>query len=129
MDKHAELSWYSDVKQPGSNPYHGDIYVLTDRGCFSACEGFWSRSKIIIAPRSSVQDRREVRVRPTYQDLGDGMGVAVNTKREYFPDGATFEGVGVAPDVEVLTTIEDLRAGRDPVMAKVHELIRAKQKP
>ena len=50
---------------------------------------------------------------PFYGDLGDGMGVAVGAKREYFPDGSRFEGVGVEPDVRVEPMPADLMAGRD----------------
>jgi carboxyl-terminal processing protease len=129
VDKHAELAWFGDIEQPISNPYRGEIYILADGGCFSACEDFLipfknSRRATIIGVRSAGSSGQ-----PAYQDLGDGMGVSVSTKREYFPDGSTFEGVGVAPDIEVNTSIEDLRTGRDPVMAKLFELIHAKQKP
>lgn len=128
VDKHAELSWFGDIEQPASNPYRGDVYLLTDGGCFSACEDFLvpfknSHRATIIGARSAGSTGQ-----PAFQDLGDGMGVSVSTKREYFPDGSIFEGVGVAPDIDVQTTIEDLRAGRDPVLAKVYELTRAKQR-
>jgi len=51
------------------------------------------------------------------------MGFSVSTKREYFPDGSPFEGVGVAPDVEVHTTASDLLKGHDPVLARALEMI------
>jgi carboxyl-terminal processing protease len=46
-------------------------------------------------------------------ELGDGMQAIVGSKREWFPDGGRFEGVGIRPDVEVSPTAEDLRGGRD----------------
>jgi carboxyl-terminal processing protease len=129
VDKHAELAWFGDIEQPISKPYRGEIYILADGGCFSACDDFLAPFKnshraTIIGERSAGSSGQ-----PAYQDLGDGMGVSASTKREYFPDGSTFEGVGIAPDIEVKTSIEDLRTGRDPVMARVFELIHAKQKP
>lgn len=39
-------------------------------------------------------------------------------KRLYFPDGSEFEGVGIRPDVEVHTSIDDLKKGRDPILEK-----------
>ena len=33
-----------------------------------------------------------------------------------FPDGSQFEGVGIAPDVPVDITPDDLRSGRDAVL-------------
>lgn len=57
------------------------------------------------------------------------MGIGLSTKREFLPDGSSFEGVGVAPDVDVHTTAEDLRSGRDPVLEKATALIRERKKP
>ena len=39
-----------------------------------------------------------------------------------FPDGSQFEGVGIAPDVPVELTPDDLLAGRDPVLKKGVEI-------
>ena len=51
------------------------------------------------------------------------MGIGVSAKREYSPNGAEFEGVGIASDVIVHTTAGDLRAGRDPFLEKAREVI------
>jgi carboxyl-terminal processing protease len=129
MDQHAELAWFGATQRPGSDPYRGDLYLLVDGGCFSACEDFLVPFKdnhraTIIGARSAGSSGQ-----PVYQRLADGMGVQVSAKREYLPDGSAFEGVGVAPDIEVTTTIDDLRRGRDPVLAKAGEVIRTKRKP
>jgi carboxyl-terminal processing protease len=129
MDQHAELAWFGTTQRPGSDPYRGDLYLLVDGGCFSACEDFLVPFKdnhraTIIGARSAGSSGQ-----PVYQRLADGMGVQVSAKREYLPDGSAFEGVGVAPDIEVTTTIDDLRRGRDPVLAKAGEVIRTKRKP
>lgn len=49
-------------------------------------------------------------------DLGDGFRTWIGAKRESFPDGSAFEGVGIAPDVEVIQLAVDLREGRDRVL-------------
>jgi carboxyl-terminal processing protease len=59
---------------------------------------------------------------PFLYDFHNGMTLKIAVKRQYFPDGSEFEGVGIKPDVEVHPTIEDLRAGRDPVLEKALEL-------
>jgi carboxyl-terminal processing protease len=51
------------------------------------------------------------------------MRIAVGTKREFFPDGSRFEGVGITPDIEVLPTAADLRAGRDPELERALEVL------
>jgi carboxyl-terminal processing protease len=50
------------------------------------------------------------------------MSLKISVKREYFPDGSEFEGVGIKPDIEVHPTIDDFRNGRDPVLEKALEL-------
>ena len=49
----------------------------------------------------------------------------VCSKRDTYPDGTEFVGVGVAPDREVAMTVADLRAGRDPVLEAALETVRA----
>ncbi|MDQ1184066.1 C-terminal processing protease CtpA/Prc [Agrobacterium larrymoorei] len=36
---------------------------------------------------------------PYLCDLGDGMRLWVSTKRQMFPNGARFEGLGIEPDI------------------------------
>jgi C-terminal processing protease CtpA/Prc len=46
--------------------------------------------------------------------------------RHVFPDGSRFEGMGIAPDLSVETTPEDLKAGRDAVLEKAVQLATGK---
>jgi carboxyl-terminal processing protease len=56
---------------------------------------------------------------PHAVDLGDGFRAWIGAKRESFPDGRTFEGVGIAPDIEIRQTAADLRDGNDRVLSGV----------
>jgi len=58
-------------------------------------------------------------------DYDNGMMLNIAAVHHTFPDGSQFEGVGIVPDVAVETTPEDLRAGRDPVLAKALEIAKA----
>jgi C-terminal processing protease CtpA/Prc len=51
---------------------------------------------------------------------------AVCTKRDTYPDGREFVGVGVIPDVEVHPTRADIAAGRDVVLEKGIEVLKSK---
>jgi carboxyl-terminal processing protease len=59
---------------------------------------------------------------PNLYDFHNGMTLKIAVKRQYFPDGSEFEGVGIKPDIEVRPTSEDLRNGKDPVLEKALEL-------
>jgi carboxyl-terminal processing protease len=50
------------------------------------------------------------------------MTVGIAVKRQYFPDGSEFEGVGIQPDIEIHSSVDDLRAGRDRALDKALEL-------
>jgi carboxyl-terminal processing protease len=54
-------------------------------------------------------------------DLGHDMIVLVGAKREMFPDGSRFEGVGIKPDLPISPSPDDLRQGRDVVLQAARE--------
>jgi len=123
LSTHTELAWGSDPQQPSHPFYSGPLYILADGGCFSACEDLLVPFKdnhraVIIGERSGGSTGQ-----PYSHSFDNGMGFSLSTKREYFPDGSEFEGVGVAPDVEVHTSATDLMSGSDPVLAKAMGII------
>ncbi|MEZ2218720.1 S41 family peptidase [Rhizobium sp. RCC_161_2] len=100
--------------EPLADAWKGKIALLIDGGCASACEDFVLRFK--------DGNRGLVLGEPTYGSTGQpyfvrfpefGMSFRVSTKREYFPDGRQFEGVGVTPDKLIAVTREELRSGTD----------------
>ena len=111
---------------PPQHPvYTGRLAVLIDDRCASACEDF-------VMPLEAAQ--RAILVgSTTYGSTGqpymyafdNGMSFRVSTKREYFPDGSTFEGVGITPNVAIEPSAADLRAGRDPVLERALAALRA----
>ena len=52
----------------------------------------------------------------SYIPFDNGMILNIAAIHHTFPDGSQFEGVGIAPDVPVDMTPDDLRAGRDVVL-------------
>jgi carboxyl-terminal processing protease len=123
LGEHSDIRWYGSAEKPGDHAYHGSVYILVDGGCFSACEDFVVPFKdnhraTIVGERTAGSSGQ-----PFDRDLDDGMVVGLGTKREFLPDGSAFEGIGVVPDVEVHTSLEDLRVAKDPVLAKANGLI------
>ena len=103
-----------DKAQPLPEAWKGKMALLIDGGCASACEDFVLRFK--------DGDRGLVLGEPTFGSTGQpyfvefpefGMSFRVSTKREYFPDGRQFEGVGIQPDQPIPLAREDLRRGVD----------------
>jgi carboxyl-terminal processing protease len=101
--------------QPADPVYRGRILVLTDFACTSACEDFvmplkYSGRATIVGERTQGSSGQ-----PFIYDFGNGMSFRISSRRMYFPDGSEFEGVGIAPDVEVRPSITDRRDGKDIV--------------
>ena len=53
---------------------------------------------------------------PLMFDLPGGGTARICVKRDGYPDGTDFVGVGVLPDVRVAPTIDDVRHGRDAAL-------------
>jgi carboxyl-terminal processing protease len=114
----SQLEWGGDLVPPDGPVFHGQIIFLVDGGCASACEELAGPFKENHRG-TLVGETTEGSSGPVYmQDLGDGMKVGIAARRQYFPDGSEFEGVGIKPDVEVKPSLEDLRSGRDTALEK-----------
>jgi carboxyl-terminal processing protease len=111
-----ELLWRSPTSEPEKDAYPGRLAILVDAGCFSACEDFVlpfkDNGRAVLVGETTGGSSGQ----PYMLDLGDGMQAIVGAKREMFPDGSPFEGMGIRPDVEVSPTAEDLRRGRDAAL-------------
>lgn len=56
-----------------------------------------------------------------HESLAGGLEVSVAATREDFPDGSRFEGVGIAPDISVPTSVDALKRGADPALQRAIE--------
>jgi carboxyl-terminal processing protease len=104
--------------------YDGRLILLTDAGCGSACEDLVVSLKdsgraLVLGDTTSGSTGQ-----PVVRTFEDGIGFRVGARRVAFPDGSPFEGIGIAPDEVIRPTPEDLRAGRDPVLARALGLAR-----
>ena len=62
---------------------------------------------------------------PLFIKLPAGGGARICTKRDTYPDGREFVGVGCIPEVEVEPTRKDIAAGRDAVLEKAIDVLRS----
>jgi len=105
--------------------FRGPVALLIGPRTYSAAEDF--AVAFDIAERGPMIG--EATGGSTGQPVGFGLpggGQArVCSKRDTYPDGREFVGVGVMPDREVRSTIADLRAHRDPVLEAAIEAVKA----
>jgi len=100
--------------------------VLIDHATFSAAED------MLVAMDSM---RHVTRVgRPSGGSTGNPLNVPlpgggtayIVSKRDTYPDGREFVGVGIQPDVRVEPTVADLRAGRDAQLTRALRIVKEK---
>lgn len=124
---HPQFLWPATWETPDSTIFTGKLNLLVDRDCASACEdfviSFKDNHRALIVGETTQGSSGQ----PFILQFKDGISVAIGTKREYMPDGSPFEGVGIAPDVEVIPDIDDLRRGRDVVLERAISLSGVRQ--
>jgi|SRR5215472_11823027 len=112
----VELTISGASARPADPVYKGRLFILIDRGCTCACESFVGPFKFSKRAQLVGETTAGTYSATNFTQFENGMMLNVASVRHTFPDGSRFEGVGVAPDVEVPTSIESLKAGRDIVL-------------
>jgi carboxyl-terminal processing protease len=98
------------------NIYAGPVNLIVDESTFSGAEDF--TLGFITINRGRVIGRKTAGSTgsPIMFEL-PGRGLAlVCAKRDYFPDGREFVGLGITPDIEVKATIQDVIQNRDAAL-------------
>jgi len=117
--EHPTLTLPPITTQPAAAAYARQLILLIDGGCVAACEDFVmpfkdnGRATLIGEPTAGGAGAAYV------ETLGDGMSASIGSTRLAWPSGASLEGIGIAPDVAVAPRVADIKAGLDPIMAKV----------
>ncbi len=60
---------------------------------------------------------------PLTVSLMDRMTFRVGTRRQFFPDGRLFEGVGIEPDHAISLSRDDVLASSDPILDQAVALL------
>ena len=119
--EHATVTYSDAIVHPRGAGYTGRLILLTDRICSCGCEDFvmpfkYSKRATLVGETTAGTFSLTRHV-----DYENGMMLNISAIHHTFPDGSTFEGVGIAPDVPVDMTPDDLKTGRDPVLQKALE--------
>ena len=104
--------------------YAGPVVVLIGPRTFSAAEDFVVAFDVLDRGLLVGERTAGSTGQPLMFKLPGGGFARVCVKRDEYPDGRRFVGIGIAPDVEVEPTLADVRAGRDPVMERAVALLR-----
>jgi carboxyl-terminal processing protease len=120
--EHATVTYSDAIVRPRESAYAGRLILVTDRICSCACEDFvmpfkYSKRATLVGETTAGTFSLTRHV-----DYENGMILNISAVHHTFPDGSTFEGVGIKPDVSIDMTPEDLKAGRDPVLGRALEL-------
>ena len=118
------------LAQPnGKKLYTKPVFVLTSPRTYSAAEDFlvafeMMKRGVIVGEASGGSTGQ-----PLFFSLPGGGSARICTKRDSFPDGRLFVGVGIAPNKPVAQTVADFRAGKDTVLEAALEEARKAMKP
>ena len=113
-----------EVQPSGQRLFTKPVVVLIGPHTYSAAEDFvvafdaMKRGTIVGEPTGGSTGQ------PLFFKLPGGGTARVCTKRDTYPDGKEFVGVGVQPQVLVRPTVADFRAGRDTVLEAALALLR-----
>ncbi|MBA4000196.1 S41 family peptidase [Brevundimonas sp.] len=102
---------------PAEGAYGGPLVVLVDAASVSAAEvlaaAFQESGRAMVMGEQTVG----VVVASRHLNLSDGGRLSVGMQELRTPSGVVLEGRGVTPDVEIIPTLAQRRAGEDVILA------------
>lgn len=112
------------VKQRAQH-FAGPVAVLIGPRTFSAAEDFVvsfeaMKRGILVGERTGGSTGQ-----PLLLKLPGGGSARICVKRDTYPDGREFVGEGIAPNVAVEPTVDDVRAGRDSALEQAANKLRS----
>jgi CubicO group peptidase (beta-lactamase class C family) len=121
--------WIDYRVQPRGATYTGPVVLLIDEGTFSTAENFVVA--LVDSGRATTVGRQSGggSGNPISFRLTGGGRARFSTGDFRRNDGRPIEGQGIAPDVPVTWTVEDLRQGRDPDLVAAEALLSAEGAP
>lgn len=119
---HEDLTIPSETQDAATGHFAGRLIILVDRQTASAAEDFVmpfkDNGRATIAGETTAGSSGQ----PLYKELGDGMRLWVSAKRQAFPDGSQFEGIGITPDIAFEMTGYDVTSENDALVARAMTL-------
>jgi len=108
-----EMSWGPELIENEKNHYDGDIFIIADRYSRSSAEDFMlpfkESGRATIVGEATMGSNGQAY---SYA-FKNGMQLFIDIKKEAFPDGSRFQGIGIMPDHGVRQSLDDMRNGVD----------------
>lgn len=111
---------------PNKNAMIVPTIVLTSRNTVSAAEDFLVYASQLPHFKTLGENTGGTTGQPMRVKLPGGGSFRICTKRDTYPDGREFVGIGIAPNIPVDLTPEILRSGKDVLLdLAIAELLKA----
>lgn len=100
------------------SPYRGKVAVLIGPRTYSAAEDFamafdYNERGVLIGEATGGSTGQ-----PVFFELPGGGSARICSKRNRYPNGTEFVGVGIQPDIVTPWTMEAIRSVRDPALER-----------
>jgi carboxyl-terminal processing protease len=116
-----------DIPPDPAHRFLKPVVVLTSPRTFSAAEDFVAAFDATHRGTLVGEVTAGSTGQPLMFNLPGGGSARIGTTNHSYPDGKVFEGVGIVPQVAVTPTVADIRHGRDAVLERATELLRARR--
>jgi carboxyl-terminal processing protease len=112
-------------RKPRDQIFTGPVAMLIGPRTFSAAEDFVVAYQSMKRGITLGEPTGGSTGQPLSFGLPGGGSARICVKRDVYPDGTEFVGKGISPTIQVSLSVDDLRAGRDPVLERaVKELMK-----
>lgn len=130
----AYVAWKSlgdggSFQEKHEQRYHGPVVLLIGPRTYSAAEDFVVAFDTLKRGALLGEATGGSTGQPLHFTLPGGGMARICAKSDSYPDGREFVGKGIAPHVMVAPTVEDIRAGRDPVIQRALVVLAGKDSP
>jgi len=106
----------SFIAPGGTQSFQAPVAVLTNRGVISSAESLLLAFSVLPNVESVGDFTGGGSANPVQRNLANGWQYTVSRWVEFRPDGTTFEGIGIEPDIRVDISDADAAALRDSIM-------------
>ncbi len=111
------------VAPTGNGHFTGQVYLLTGGKCAASTEYFICAMEALPNVTVIGERTRGLAGEAAFVPLSNGWVAGIPSQIMYTADMVPIPGQGISPDIEVLTSSEDLSGGIDPVLDYVFSLM------